>query len=237
MTMVPSHNDLSETERRAYYFQRDEYVKIKRNIQRTIEFLRSPSDVSGSQSASHRINAEEEHCVRGLECLAEDFVNDHKKRVQKSSKSAVFLFQENRRRSLGNTKAIKSKDENAISRSIKEDQKASLALAEIYKKYTLQCNNIARRWGHFDAIDAGIDPTQSSTTTVTCATASSVTIKESAVDNNIIVETTVDNNASLSSLSYDGDDGEEDENESNDNFIGESTNNGFDSLSGGLLNF
>jgi hypothetical protein len=237
-TMVPSHNDLSETERRAYYFQRDEYVRIKRNIQRTIGFLQSPSDASGSESASQKNNAEEEHCVRGLECLASEYVNDHKKRVQKSSKSAVFSFQRNRRRSLGK-KATESKGDGVTSRSILEDHEAILALAETYKKYTAQSNNIARRWGHFDAIDVGIDPTQPSTTAVTCATASSssLTIKEPAVENNIVVETTVDNNASLSSLSYDGDDGEEDENESNDSFIGDSATNGFDSLPSGLLNF
>jgi len=235
-TMVPSHNVLSETERRACYFQRDEYVKIKRNIQRTIEFLRSPTDASGSESASQKNNAEEEHCVRGLECLAEDRVNNHKKRVQTYSKKAVFYFQDNRRRSL-RKKATESKVDGATTRSILEDHKASLALAETYKKYTAQSNDIARRWGHFDAIDVGIDPTLSSTTAVTCATVSSLTIKEPAIENNIIVETNVDNNASLSSLSYDGDDGEEDENESNDSFIGESGTNGFDSLPSGLLNF
>jgi len=243
---VPSREDLTETERRSYYFQRDEYVGIKRNIQRTIEFLRSPTDVSlASSSTSNHESASlgnlvaEEYCVRGLECLAEDFVNEHKRRVQKSSQFAVFRFQENRRRRMAKMMS-ESKDDD--DKSANEAHEASLTLAEIYKKSTSQCDHIAKRWGHFDAIDAGIDPS-SSATAVTCATATSGTSKESAVNNNIIVETSVDNNASLSSLSCDGDDGEEEENESNDNFnhspvvnAGESAN-GFDSLPNVLFNF
>lgn len=236
-TLVPSHRDLDESERRSYYFQRDEYVRIKRNIQRTIEFLKSPTDstsVSGSFVATAPTNATnvaEEHCVRGLECLAEDAVNDFKKRIQKTSKSAVFRFQENRRRRVS---------DNRMSRDSAHE--TSLALADLYRKSTAQCEHIARRWGQFDAIDAGYDPTSSSAVAVSCATALSPTDNESAIVSNITVETQVDNNASLSSLSYDGDDGE-DENESNDEFnfppvvnAGESANE-FDSLPEGLFNF
>jgi len=200
---VPSHRDLSDIERRSYYFQRDEYVGIKRNIQRTIEFLRSPNDTQ-----------EDEHCARGLECVAVDRVNEHKKKTQKVSKTAVFRFQENIRRTIGNTSLIEVDIEVA--------HEASLALADVYKQSTSQCENIARRWGHFDAIDAGIDPTTSVPTVDTRATAPPPSHNKPAVDNNISVDTTVDNNASLSSLSYDGDDGEEE---------------GFDSLPDGLLNF
>jgi hypothetical protein len=238
-SIVASHTDLTETERRSYYFQRDEYVGIKRNIQRTIEFLKSPNDASLASVLESKPSGNtfaEEHCVRGLECLAEEFVNEHKKRVQKSSKSAVFRFQENRRRRrLGKSRSV---------------DEASLALAEIYIKYTSQCKSIAIRWGHFDAIDAGIDPAATSSssataTAVTCETATSLVSKEPVIDNNITVETPVDNNASLSSLSYDGDDGEEEENdnESSDDFnlppvvdAGKSAN-GFDSLPDGLFNF
>ena len=245
---VPSHKDLSDAERRSYFLQRDEYLGIKRNIQRTIEFLRSPNDISmSSGSTSHSGTSvgnaiEEEHCVRGLECLAEDFVNDHKRRVQKTSKSTVFRFQEKRRQMLGKTKTrFESKDERDRISSIVDPYEASLALARIYRKHTSQCEDIARRWGHFDAIDAGYDPTSSSATVVTCATATSQTSKDS-VDNNIFVENSVDNNASLSSLSYDGDDGEE-ENDNNEDFnlppvvdAAESAH-GFDSLPNGLFNF
>jgi len=230
---VPSHRDLSEAERRSLYFQRDEYVGIKRNIQQTMKFLKSPADPSsmGSISSSLQNSMAEEHCVRGLECLAEEFVNDHKKRVQKASKNAVFRFQEKRRRRIRD------------STSADELYKMSLALAEVYKKHTSQCEHIARRWGHFDAIDAGYDPTVSSATAVSCATDTSLTNNELAVhelavdsDSNMTIDTSVDNNASLSSLSYDGDDGEE-ENESNDDFnTGESVNE-FDSLPNGLFNF
>lgn len=209
--LVPSHRDLNKVERRAYYFQRDEYIRIKRKIHRLIEFLKSPSD--------SRPLAIDAPCIRGLECLAEDAVNDFKKRVQKTSKSAVFRFQEKHKRS---TDAV--------------------ALAEVYKRHTSQCENIARRWGHFDAIDAGYDPTASSTVAVISATAAAPTELESTIGSNVTVDTPVDNNASLSSLSYDGDDGE-DENESNDDFNpppvvnAEEPVNAFDSLPEGLFNF
>jgi len=217
-------------------------VGIKRNIQRTIEFLRSPTD---SPSASARNSSAEEHCVRGLECLAEDFVNDHKRRVQKASKSAVFRFQQNRRRKLGKTRSMmESKDDDEKSRSIDEAHEASMELAELYKKSTSQCEHIAKRWGHFDAIDADIDPVSSSPTAVTCATEVSSVNKQSTVDTKFIIETPIDNNASLSSLSYDGDDGEEEEeNESNDDFNlppvvdARKPAHGFDSLPDGLFNF
>jgi len=207
-----------------------------------IEFLKSPNDASlssGSESIPSGHTAAEEHCVRGLECLAEEFVNEHKKRVQRSSKSAVFQFQENRRRRrLGKP------------RSVDEAHESSLALAEIYKKCTSQCKSIATRWGHFDAIDAGIDPaatSSSSAIAVTRETAPSLESKEPAIDLNLTVETPVDNNASLSSLSYDGDDGEDEEND-NDNEHSDDFNlppvvdagkaaNGFDSLPDGLFNF
>lgn len=248
---VPSHKDLSETERRSYFLQRDEYVIIKRNIQRTIEFLRSPNEVSmssGSTSLSGTASLgnaiEEEHCVRGLECLAEEFVNDHKRRVQKISKTSVFRFQLKRRRMLGKTGTMsETKDDDAKARLLDDEHEASLALAAIYRKHTSQCEDIARRWGHFDAIDAGYDPSSSSATMVTRATITSQRSKEAAVNNNIIVENSVDNNASLSSLSYDGEDGEEEENENNEDFhlppVVNATESahGFDSLPNGLFNF
>lgn len=230
---VPSHRDLSETERRSLYFQRDEYVGIKRNIQQTMKFLRSPADISssGSTSSSLETSMAEEHCVRGLECLAEEFVNDHKKRAQKASKNAVFRFQEKRRRRI---RELTSADES---------YKMSLALAEVYKKHTSQCEHIARRWGHFDAIDAGYDPKASSATVVSRAADTSLINNELAVhelvvdsDNNMTIDTSVDNNASLSSLSYDGDDGEE-ENDSKDDFNASESANEFDSLPNGLFNF
>lgn len=247
---VPSNKDLSDAERRSYFLQRDEYVGIKRSIQRTIEFLRSPNDVSmssGSTSRSGTTNlgnhVEVEHCVRGLECLAEDFVNDHKRRVQKTSKSAVFRFQEKRRRMLGKKMTMfEAKDDNDSARLTDDAHETSLALSELYRKHTSQCEAIARRWGHFDAIDAGYDPTTSSAAAVTRATTISRTSKGAAVESNIIVESPGDNNASLSSLSYDGDDGEE-ENETNESFSlppvvnAEETTHGFDSLPNGLFNF
>ena len=58
-TLVPSHRDLDESERRSYYFQRDEYVRIKRNIQRTIEFLKSPTDSTSNADHNGNSNAGE----------------------------------------------------------------------------------------------------------------------------------------------------------------------------------
>mmetsp|Transcript_26536 Transcript_26536/g.62357 ORF Transcript_26536/g.62357 Transcript_26536/m.62357 type:complete len:368 (+) Transcript_26536:97-1200(+) len=249
MISVPSHKDLSDAERRSYFLQRDEYLGIKRKIQKTIEFLRSPNDVSTSSGTTSRSETslgnivEEEHCVRGLECLAEEFVNDHKRRVQKTSKSAVFRFQEKRRRMLGATRTmLGSKDDNKRSKLLVDTHEVSFVLAKIYRKHTSQCEDIARRWGHFDAIDAGYDPTSSPATVVNCATTASKPSKPATVGNNIIVENPIDNNASLSSLSYDGDDGEE-ENENNEDFNlppvvnTEESAHGFDSLPNGLFNF
>ena len=236
-SIVPSHRDLDESERRSYYFQRDDYVRIKRNIQRTIEFLKSPTD-STSSSGSSIISSPQfemydidEHCVRGLECLAEDAVNDFKKRIQKTSKSSVFRFQENLKRRISDNRV-----------PIHSAHEMWLNLPEVYKKCSSQCEHIARRWGHYDAIDAGYDPTSSSAMAVSCATAISPPNDESGIVGNTTVETREDNNGSLSSLSYDGDDGE-DNNESSDGFnlppvvnAGESANE-FDSLPERLFNF
>ncbi len=237
-TIVPSHRDLDKYERRSYYFQRDEYVRIKRNIQRTIEFLKAPTDSAnpfGSlaiETPAFAKNHEEEHCIRGLECLAEDAVNDFKKRIQKISKTAVFQYQQNCERDISEKTG-----------SIDEIHERWLAVAEVYKRHTSQCENIARRWGHFDAIDAGYDPTASSAVAVNSATASSQTKRKAAIGSDVTIDTPIDYNASLSSLSYDGDDGEdEDENESNDEFnlpqvANDEPVNAFDSLPEGLFNF
>jgi len=159
---VQSHEDYSKKERVSYYVQKDEYADIKQNIHRTIKFLKSTTD-STSQSSTNGSNSStssssdsdtatanctniEEHCIRGLESLAEDYVGEHKRRIQRSSKSAVFRFQEDKRK-------VDNKNEN--------EAVATLALAEIYKRCTAGCQDIARRWGHFDAIDAGIVSTAS----------------------------------------------------------------------------
>lgn len=226
--LVPSHRDLDRFERRAYYFQRDEYVRIKRNIQQTIEFLKSPIDYSSSFNPFHDAQsfapkAREEHCVRGLECLAEEAVNDFKKRIQKTSKTAVFRFQEKRkRRIVDNVMSVNSSHQ--------------VALAEEYRKYTAQCEQIARRWGKFDAMDAGYDPASSSSIAVNCGNAQSQAKDNSSIADAMTVEHPVDFNASLSSLSYDGDDGE-DEKEGSDDLNAGDRDNAFDSLPEGLFNF
>jgi len=213
---VPSHKDMSEKERVSYYVQKDEYAGIKQDIQRTVVFLKSPNEAScssiygsGLNSATNGNAVEEEHCVRGLESLVATFVNDHKKRAQKSSRYAVFRFQDKRKSS-----------EKLTAIATEEADNASIALAEVYKRCTSECENIARRWGYFDAIDAGIDPTSSSLQTASASsTVISLGSNVSGVDNSIALETLADNNASLSSISYDGDenDGEE-ENESTNDF-------------------
>ena len=229
--LVPSHRDLDQLERRSYYFQRDEYVRIRRNIQRTIEFLQSPADHSSSFNPFDNVNSfgiktGEEHCVRGLECVAEEAVNDFKKRIQRTSKAAVFRWQENHRRRIVD-KLI----------SAQSSQQMCVALSKEYRKYTSQCEEIARRWGQFDAMDAGYDPVLSSSIVVNCGTTESQANDESSISEGIaVVERPIDNNASLSSLSYDGDDGE-DEKEGCDHFNARDSVNAFDSLPGGLFNY
>mmetsp|Transcript_7417 Transcript_7417/g.14533 ORF Transcript_7417/g.14533 Transcript_7417/m.14533 type:complete len:364 (-) Transcript_7417:100-1191(-) len=190
---IQCHTDYSEKENASYYLQRKDYKGIRQEIQRTINFVKFPSAcdentiqvvpaASGTSSASASTNAStnastagccstEELCVRGLESLVEDFVNEHKKRVQEFSKSIVLRFQDELKRNKKRRKIEERRNDNDY------DVAATLALAEIYKRATIDCEHIARRWGHFDAIDAGIhNPSPSfSTAAIVSASASSAT--------------------------------------------------------------
>ena len=242
---IQSHEDYSKKERISYYVQKDEYADIKQNIQRTIKFLKSPTDSpsssstkssnssSSSSSDSDAATANdtniEEHCIRGLESLAEDYVGEHKRRIQRSSKSAVFRFQEDKRKADNKNKNEKEENEAV----------ATLALAEIYKRCTAGCQDIARRWGHFDATDAGIVSTASlsSSSADTTSTLATSSVTTTAVLDDTAVDDLSGHDNAMSSISDDGDNADDDDDEkeeTNDSDSlpvnnGESTN-AFDSL-------
>ena len=189
---IQCHTDYSEEEHASYYFQKNDYAAIKQEIQRTIDFVKSPitcdektmeaAPASSSTSTNTSTAAwcsTEEFCVRGLESLVEDFVNEHKKRVKETSKFAVLRLQEKLKRDKKRRKTEERRNDDGDDDTNNDGHghAVTLALAEIYKRATTDCEHIARRWGHFDAIDAGIhNPSPSfSTATIVSASASTAT--------------------------------------------------------------
>lgn len=189
---VQSHKDYSQEEYNSYYFQKEEYAAIKKDIQRTIDFFKSPNDGCAKNRAT---SSSEEHCIRGIESLVEDFVNNHKKRIQKQSKIAVFKFQKKLARKR------RRDEERTGPQTERYEEQMVRALADVYKRCTSDCEHIARRWGHFDAVDAGIEVASESFSTELVSEDSN---ESSSTKMNTQMDSREGSISSLSSISCDG---------------------------------
>ena len=156
--VIPSLDDYTQNELESSYFSKNEYANIIQRVHQTVKYLRrkdtSDSDSSAVVVMEDENNNEEDvenenendyHCVRGLETYAEEYVGNHRKRVQRISKSAVFRYQKQQLRLKKRSHSNNKKEQHVVSE-----------LAEIYKRSSKGCQDIANRWGYFDAIDAGI---------------------------------------------------------------------------------
>jgi hypothetical protein len=92
-------------------------------------------------------------CVRGLECLADDYVNMHRKRARELSMSAVFAYQN-----------MSHVEKGFVSNATVDVE----AVAQAYMIHTKRSQNIACRWGHFDALDADIQQKTSEIIAIDC---------------------------------------------------------------------
>jgi hypothetical protein len=161
--VIPSLDDYTQNELESSYFSKNEYANIIQRVHQTVKYLRrkdTSSDSDSSASAAVVMEDENEtiiehekdvendyHCVRGLETYAEEYVGNHRKRVQRISKSAVFRYQKQQLR----LKKRRTETKKSVSNVSNVNE-----LAEIYKRSSKGCQEIANRWGYFDAIDAGI---------------------------------------------------------------------------------
>ena len=108
---ILSLDDYTEEEFTATFYTRNEFRQMKRVIRQTVNYLKTPppSPTSPQQQFQNQRGADTANntglpspdvietdgtvCVRGLECLVDDFVGSHRKRVRIMSQSAVFEYQ------------------------------------------------------------------------------------------------------------------------------------------------
>ena len=197
---IPSLDEYTEEEFTATFYTRKEFSRMKRLIRQTVNYLKTPppsptspqqqfQNQSGTGTANNNglpspdiIETDGTVCVRGLECLVDDFVGSHRKRVRTMSQSAVFEYQHmvkyNKQRQLQEQSNLiyncqEDQDGDCCMmlspspQSHVEDDKvtkidphnitasaAAEGIAQAYSQYTNGCQSIAEKWGHFDAIDA-----------------------------------------------------------------------------------
>ncbi|OEU06519.1 hypothetical protein FRACYDRAFT_254539 [Fragilariopsis cylindrus CCMP1102] len=127
ITLIPSLDDYTQNELESSYFSKNEYANIIQRVHQTVKYLRRKDTSSNSDSSAsaavvmedenetiieHEEDVENEsndyHCVRGLETYAEEYVGNHRKRVQRISKSAVFRYQKQQLRLKKRTETKKS---------------------------------------------------------------------------------------------------------------------------------
>ncbi|KAG7349962.1 hypothetical protein IV203_012559 [Nitzschia inconspicua] len=120
------------------FYSRDEYMQMRDNIKHTIRFLKYRKIPPPSSNLN--FSDANDLCIRGLECLADEYVNLHRKSTREMSMAAVFASQA----------MLLSSTTTSIGICNQE------VIAETYKLHTLRAQSIAGRWGHFDALDAGI---------------------------------------------------------------------------------
>lgn len=139
---IPSMEDFTQEEHAAYFYQRTEYIRMKDDIKRTIDLLKRQNYEMGNATAPALMVDHSDHvCVRGLECLADEYVSMHRKRVHHLSTSAVLMQQ-------------------SLNRTYEQEGESvhcgTERMARAYQVYAEACQAIAQRWGQFDAIDAGM---------------------------------------------------------------------------------
>jgi hypothetical protein len=131
---VLSLRDYTSQEHYSTFYSREEYIRMRQSIKYTIRFLKYRRVPPTSFPLD--FNNENDLCIRGLECLADEYVNIHRKRSRKLSMAAVFECHNNMQHT-----SLTSKAE---------------AVAQAYKVHTRRAQSIAGRWGYFDALDAGM---------------------------------------------------------------------------------
>jgi hypothetical protein len=135
---VLSLQDYTPQEHFHTYYSREEYMQMRDSIKHIIRFLKYRMYPPASTQLS--FCDDNDLCIRGLECLADDYVNLHRKRTRELSLAAVLTSQNM---------------ENTISQSGGAKYAAEV-VAQAYQVHTVRAQSIAGRWGHFDALDAGI---------------------------------------------------------------------------------
>lgn len=134
---VLSLEDYSSQELHSTFYSREEYMGMRNNIKHTIRFLKFRKVPPAS--ANLNFQDEKDLCLRGLECLADEYVNMHRKRTRELSMAAVFACQNMMMMEMQSPASIYDAE----------------AVAQAYQFHTLRAQTIAGRWGHFDALDAG----------------------------------------------------------------------------------
>ena len=147
---VLSLGDFTPEELTATYYSRQEYAHMRDCIKHTVRFLKYRQYPPPSFAPHIDVHSESDMCVRGLECLADDYVNMHRKRARELSMGAVFAYQ--------NACLI----QNTFLEHCAIDVDA---MAQAYSIHTQRAQQVAGRWGHFDALDAGIQHKATSTST------------------------------------------------------------------------
>jgi hypothetical protein len=159
---VLSIHDYTPEEHFATYYSKYEYHLMRQNIKRTINYLKCREGPS-TPAAHGDFLLEDDVCVRGLECLADAYVALHRKRVRQVSMSAVFVQQDLQRQRQQQFHQEQQQQQlrypGAPMVHITTHQNQPWddeSIAQVYKSYSTRCQGIACRWGHFDAMDAGI---------------------------------------------------------------------------------
>jgi hypothetical protein len=120
---IPSIDDLTEAEKKASWYQKDEFQLIKANIREVAHWVREKGNPPGKM-------ARKKVCLRGLERLVYKSASKQRKKIQWVAATAVFLEQD------------LQQDEGTFNSDF---------IAEEYSRNTLQCQTIALRVGILDA--------------------------------------------------------------------------------------
>jgi hypothetical protein len=145
-----SNEDYTPEEKIATFYSRQEYQEMKDSIKYLVNFLRYQEYPRSQTKCKIDFMKEDDVCVRGLECLADEFVSMHRKRIRQLSLTAVFAFQNLTTSHKGHYKNILGSHSNS---SFYNNYKSE-SIAKAYMMHTICSQGIASRWGHFDALDA-----------------------------------------------------------------------------------
>jgi hypothetical protein len=145
-----SNGDYTLEEKIATFYSHQEYQEFKENIKHLVNFLRYQKYPRSQKKCKIDFTKEDDVCVRGLECLADEFVSMHRKRIRQLSLIAVFSFQNLTTSHKGHYNNILSGNANS---SFYNNYKSE-SIAKAYMTHSLRSQGIASHWGHFDAVDA-----------------------------------------------------------------------------------
>jgi hypothetical protein len=131
--VVLSLQDYTSREHHTSFYSREEYNYMKESVKNTIRFLKYRMAQPSSCHLDFVLDID--ICIRGLECMADEYVSMYRKRSREISMAAVFTCQNIQH------SAVSNKAE---------------AIAQAYKQHTTRAQSIAERWGYFDALDSEI---------------------------------------------------------------------------------